>query len=314
MSHPAKAVGLGVAAEAAASVPVRARQRANTERRTARLLVAPSVVLLFAWMVVPLGMTVWFSLLHYNLLEEGSSFVGPENFAFLLHDPSLATAILNTVMLVGGVLAATVALGMLTALVVYQPLHGRGVLRLLIIAPFFIMPTVSALVWKNLLMNPVTGLFAWICQSVGLRPVDWFADLPLLAIGVIVAWQWLPFATLIFLTALQSLDHEQMEAARLDGAGPLALFAHIVAPHLARPVSVVVMIETIFLLSVFAEILVTTQGGPGEASTNLPYLIYKTALLDYDIGGASAGGLVAVVLANIVAFFLVRTAARNLDR
>ncbi len=296
------------------TTPLQARLRVKAERRTARVLVAPSVFVLFLWMVVPLGMTIWFSLLHYNLLEEGSSFVGLENFAYLLHDPSLATAILNTVLLVGGVLLATVVLGTLIAIVVNQPLYGRGVLRLLIIAPFFIMPTVSALIWKNLLMNPVTGLFAWIFQSVGLQPVDWFADVPLLAIGIIVAWQWVPFATLILLTSLQSLDQEQMEAAQLDGAGPVSLFVYIVAPHLARPVSVVVMIETIFLLSVFAEILVTTGGGPGEASTNLPYLIYKTALLDFDIGGASAGGLVAVVLANIVAFFLVRTAARNLDR
>ena len=128
-----------------------------------------------------------------------------------------------------------------------------------------------------------------------------------------MAWQWLPFATLIFLTALQSLDQEQKEAAEMDGAGAFPFFRYIVLPHLARPITVVILIETIFLLNVFAEILVTTGGGPGLQTTNLPFLVYSQALLQYDVGGASAGGLVAVVLANIVAFFFVRMVGKNLE-
>ena len=99
----------------------------------------------------------------------------------------------------------------------------------------------------------------------------------------------------------------------MDGAGPLAVFAHITLPHLARALTVVVLIETIFLLSVFAEILVTTNGGPGTASANLSFLIYAQALLQFDVGGASAGGVVAIVLANIVAVFLIRLIGKNLD-
>ena len=100
----------------------------------------------------------------------------------------------------------------------------------------------------------------------------------------------------------------------MDGARGIRLFAFITLPHLYRSITIVVMIETIFLLSVFAEIFVTTAGGPGNASTTLPFLIYKTALLDYNVGWASAGGVIAIILANIVAFFLVRTISHNLDR
>ena len=125
-------------------------------------------------------------------------------------------------MLVGSVLAITIVLGILLALLLDQPVIGRSIVRLMVIAPFFVMPTVSALVWKNLLMHPVSGLFAWLATLVGLPPIDWFTDAPLLAIILIVAWQWLPFATLILLTALQSLDEEQKEAAEMDGAGALA--------------------------------------------------------------------------------------------
>lgn len=283
-------------------------------RRMAMVCQAPSVILLLLWMIVPLAMTVWFSLLHYNLMDEGRQFIGVMNYVYLFTDPDLGSAMINTLALVVGVLLASVVLGTLIALLVNQPMHGRPAVRLLVIAPFFVMPTVSALIWKNMFMNPVSGLFAWIAHLFGLPGYDWFANAPLLSVGIIVAWQWVPFAALILLTALQSMDREQLEAAELDGAGPFVLFRRIIAPHLARPVTVVILIETMFLLSVFAEILVTTGGGPGNDTTNLPYLIYKTALLDYDVGGASAGGLLAVVLANIVSIFLVRTVARSLDR
>ena len=109
---------------------------------------------------------------------------------------------------------------MLLALLLDQPIFGRGIVRLMVIAPFFVMPTVSALVWKNLLMHPVSGILAWMATiSVGLSPIDWFAEYPLTRpSSMIVAWQWLPFATLILFTALQSLDQEQKEAAEMDGA------------------------------------------------------------------------------------------------
>src|SRR6202008_2974823 len=115
--------------------------------------------------------------------------------------------------------------------------------------------------------HPVNGMFAWFTSSLGLGVIDWFSAVPMLSIIIIVAWQWIPFATLILLTALQSLDREQLEAARMDGARGINLFRFVALPHLARAISVVVMIETIFLLGVFAEILITTSGGPGQATT-----------------------------------------------
>jgi sorbitol/mannitol transport system permease protein len=274
----------------------------------------PSVAVLLLWAVVPLVMTVWFSFERYNLLNPGRrGFAGFENYAFLLTDPGLATAVVNTLLLVGGVLVITVGLGTLLAVLFDQPFFGRGLARVLVIAPFFVMPTVSALIWKNMLMDPVNGVLAFLMRTAGLTPIDWFSKAPLAAVVIIVAWQWLPFALLILLTAIQSLDPETKESARLDGAGPFAMFSFIILPHLRRAIGVVVMLETIFLLTIFAEIFVTTAGGPGLASTNLAFLIYRYALLEFDIGGASAGGLLAIVLANIAAVFLMRTIARNIE-
>lgn len=279
-----------------------------------RVLLTPAVALLLFWMIVPLAMTVYFSTLNYNLLNPGmETFVWFENYYYFLTEPAFLASVKNTLILVGSVLGITVVLGVLVALLLDQPMFGQGIVRLMVIAPFFVMPTVSALVWKNLLMHPVSGLFAWLAGLIGMTPIDWFTDMPLFSIILIVAWQWLPFAALILLTALQSLDEEQKEAAVMDGAGSFSIFFYITLPHLARPVTVVILIETIFLLTVFAEIFVTTGGGPGTQTTNLAFLIYSKALLQYDVGGASAGGLIAVVIANIVAFFLVRIVGRNLE-
>ncbi|MBA8899497.1 MULTISPECIES: sugar ABC transporter permease [unclassified Phyllobacterium] len=284
-------------------------------RATARIMMSPAVILLFLWMIVPLVMTLYFSFLRYNLLMPGTEeFIGFLNYQYFLTDPAFFTALGNTLVLVGGTLLITVIGGIMLALVLDQPFFGQGIVRLLVIAPFFVMPTVSALVWKNMLMHPVNGLFAWIARLFGFQPIDWFAQVPMFSIILIVAWQWLPFATLILLTALQSLDGEQKEAAEMDGAGAISRFIYLVLPHLSRAITVVILIQTIFLLSVFAEILVTTNGGPGIQTTNIPYLIYMQALLQFDVGGASAGGIVAVVLANIVAFFLIRLIGKNLER
>jgi sorbitol/mannitol transport system permease protein len=289
-----------------------ARQKRRAFLRMAMKL--PAIAALFTWSVVPLVMTIWFSFRRYNLMEPTrTGFDGLGNYRYLLSDPSLLLSIWNTVVLVGAVLAITIGLGTLLAVLYDQEFFGRGIARVLVLAPFFVMPTVSALVWKNMMMNPDNGFIAFLMRSVGLKPIDWFAVAPLTSIIIIVSWQWLPFAVLTLLTAVQSLDQERMEAARMDGAGPVALFVYIIWPHLGRAIAAVTMIESIFVLGVFAEIYVTTSGGPGFASTNLTFLIYRYALLEYDIGGASVGGVVAIVLANILALFLMRSFARNLD-
>ncbi|MDE0200951.1 MAG: sugar ABC transporter permease, partial [Rhodospirillaceae bacterium] len=280
----------------------------------ARLMISPAVLLLLGWMLIPLGLTVYFSLLRYNLLTPGmEQWTGLTNYRFFLTDPAFFDALRNTLVLVVGVLAITVIGGVLLALLLDQPFWGRGIVRVLVIAPFFIMPTVSALVWKNMFMNPVSGLFAHAAKGLGLEPFDFLAHAPLFSIILMVSWQWLPFATLILLTALQSLDSEQLEASEMDGANYWNRFLFIVLPHLSRAITVVILIQTIFLLSIFAEILVTTNGGPGTASTNLTFLIYAQSLLHFDVGGGAAGGIIAIILANIVAIFLMRMIGKNLD-
>jgi sorbitol/mannitol transport system permease protein len=285
------------------------------KRLTARLLMTPAVGTLFAWMIVPLVMTIYFSLLHYNLTEPGEHpFVGIDNYTYFFTDSAFGPAVRNTLVLLASVMGITVVAGTALALLVNEPFFGRSIVRILLISPFFVMPAVNALMWKNMMMNPIYGLFAQIWQLFGLTPIDWLSTYPLLSIILMISWQWLPFAFLILMTALQSMDREQLEAARMDGANYLQQLRYLYIPHLSRSVAVVVMIEMIFLLSVFAEIFTTTGGGPGFETTNVAFLIFRQALSSFDVGVASAGGLFAVLLANIAAVFFIRLVGKNLDK
>jgi sorbitol/mannitol transport system permease protein len=288
-------------------------------------LLWPSVVPLFLWMIVPLAMTIYFSFIHYSIFQQTSpwppDFAGFDNYLFLIGDPSFVTAIINTLLFIGIVLIISVVAGVLLAILYDLDFFGHNVAMLFVIAHAEAQRRAL-----NLLMDPVNVLFSvWTHNfnavlsflhlgALQIAPIDWFADYPLMSIIIIVAWEWIPFAFLILITSLKSLDQEQREAASIDGAGAISQFFYIVLPHLSRAITVVVMIETIFLLGIFAEIYATTKGGPGDATTTLTFLIYLLGLSQGNYGVASAGGILAVILANIVSFFLVRTLAKNLAK
>jgi len=282
-------------------------------RSIARLMIAPATILLLGWMLVPLTMTLYFSFKKYLPLRGGDlGWVGFDNYIRFISSSSFWPAVGTTLIIVGGVLAITVLLGIALALLLDQPLWGQGAVRILVIAPFFVMPTVSGLVWKNMFMDPVNGFFAHLWRAFGAEPIQWLSHASLPSLITILSWQWLPFATLILLTAIQSLDTEQLEAAEMDGAKPVRRFWHIILPHLARAITVVVLIQTIFLLSIFAEIFVTTAGAFGTKT--LTYLIFQRVLESQNVGLGSAGGVYAIILANIVAIFLMRIVGKNLDK
>lgn len=285
----------------------------RASRSVARLMLAPAVILLLGWMLAPLTMTLWFSFRKYLPLRGGDlGWAGFDNYIRFASSSSFWPAVSTTLVIVLGVLAVVVLLGVLLALLLDQPMWGRGTVRVLVLAPFFVMPTVSALVWKNMFMDPVNGLFAHLWKFFGAEPVSWLSEASLPSIIMIVGWQWLPFAALILLTAVQSLDREQLEAAEMDGANAPRRFRFLILPHISRAVTVVILIVTIFLLSIFAEIFVTTQGSFGTRT--LTYLIFQRVLESQNVGLGSAGGVYAIILANILAIFLMRIVGKNLDR
>ena len=279
-------------------------------------MMAPAVVLLLGWMLVPLSLTLFFSFKKYLPLRgdsfaDGLQWVGFENYIRFFSSSSFWPSVQATLIIVGGVLVVTVVFGILLTLLLNQEMWGRGIIVLFILAPFFVMPTVTALLWKNMFMDPINGILAYTWQFFGAQPVEWLSQASLQSIIIIVSWQWLPFATLILFTAIQSLDNEQLEAAEMDGASALNRFFYIVLPHLGRAITIVILIQTIFLLSIFAEIFVTTGGAFGTRT--LTYLVFQRVLESQNVGLGSAGAVYAIILANIAAYFLMRIVGKNLD-
>ena len=128
----------------------------NSSRILARTMLSPAVILLLIWMIIPLAMTIYFSFLDYNLFMPGDhDFIGLLNYEFFLTDPAFIDSFFNTIILVVGVLIITLVGGTGLAILLDQAIYGRNFVRIMVLAPFFVMPTVSALVWKNMFMNPV---------------------------------------------------------------------------------------------------------------------------------------------------------------
>lgn len=309
-----------------------------SDRRLPRLLQTPAVLLLLVWMLVPLSMTLFFSFIRYVLnnlrnphwtTPSLSNWRGFGNYQFVWNNDDFWLAISNSLFIVSSILIGTVILGVLIAVLINKAFPGRGIVRVLLISPFFVMPAVNAVLWINMLLDPVLGLQGLGIAGVnsvidGLRDaplVGWFFSLwptlePIsfratqtssIAVIMMVTWQWTPFAVLIFMTSLQSEDQQQKEAAVLDGASAFAQFRFLTVPHLARPIAIVVMIQAIFHLSLYAEIEIVSRG---NGNKNLPYLIGEFA--NNNIGAASATGIFAVILANIVAIFLLRMIGKTL--
>jgi sorbitol/mannitol transport system permease protein len=272
-----------------------------------RFLPMPAIIFMIVVTQIPLLFTLRYSLERWNLLRPARrGYIGFDHYPDILQDSTFWIIIRNTMVLTLGVVVVTLVLGMTLAMLLNREFPGRGLVRTMLITPFLIMPTVSAVLWKNVLFNPAFGLIAAVFASFGLDRPDLLAQYPMMAVITIVVWQWTPFMMLILLAGLQSLDQEQIEAAQIDGGGPLVLFRYIILPHLRRYVELAVLMETLFILSVFGVIFVTTSGGPGIQTTNLSFGIYQEAFQRWDIGEASAMGVYAIVLANIVVALFVR--------
>lgn len=310
-----------------------------SDRTLPRLLQTPAVILLLLWMLVPLGMTLYFSFIRYvlNSLRRPewttpslSNWRGFGNYEYVLYNSKdFWFAVQNSLFIVVAILLITVVLGLALAILVNRSFPGRGIVRVLLISPFFVMPAVNAVLWINMILDPVLGLNGLAVEGIN-NLVHSLRDFPVLgaffslwpeftpmsfratqtstyAVIIMVAWQWTPFAVLIFMTSLQSEDEQQKEAAILDGANAWSRFRNLTLPHLARPIAIVVMIQSIFHLALYAEIEIVSRG---NGNKNLPYLIGEFST--NNIGAASATGIFAVILANIVAIFLLRMVGKSL--
>ena len=304
---------------ASRSVATPKAEKESSPQRTSdarKFLSAPGILFLVLVTQVPFVLTIYYSFTNWNLLRPGSeAFLGWDqmwrNYSRILNNPDFYVVLWNTLVLTLSVVGVTFVLGMMFALLLNRRFPGQSLARTLLISPFLVMPVAAAVLWKNLLLDPAFGLSAWVMRLFGAQSVYLLQEYPMATIVAIVSWQWTPFVMLILLAGLQSLPDSTREAAWLDGAGPIAMFRYITLPHLRRFIEIALLLEVIFVLNVFGEIFVTTSGGPGIQTTNLPYQIFLEAFSRWNIGRASAYGIFAIILANIVVLMFLQVLRRN---
>jgi sorbitol/mannitol transport system permease protein len=295
------------------SVPAQTRSILRRRPPQRLLLLLPAIIYLALITQAPFVLTLWYSV-HTWILDEpniGRPYVGLSNFTFsITQDPVFRDAIVNTIVITLAIIVVTLLLGLAFALLLHRKFPGRGFVRALMIAPFFVMPTVNAIIWKNFLLDPILGLYDWLLTTVHLSPVDWLTHYPRMSVVAIASWQWTPFMMLILLAGLQGIPDELHEAAKIDGASVWGEFRYITVPLLLRYGELCILLGTIYVLNLFAEIRVATQGGPGDQSTTLTYYTYQT-IHDYnDVGTSAALGVLAVVFASIIATGLLTVLTR----
>lgn len=282
-------------------------RRARAEGWSRRAPLLPALVFAVIVTQLPFLVTIWFSLHSWNLLRgEEPTFVGLANFSQMWLDENFRNAALNTVIMTASAILLSLFFGLILALLVHRKFWGRGVVRTMLITPFLVMPAAAALLWKTSMLDPMYGFINFVLSPLGMGNVDWLTQAPIASIVTILVWQWTPFMMLIILAGLQSQPEDVLEAAQVDGSSTFQVFRYMTLPHLRRYLELGAILGSIFLLQTFDAIYMTTQGGPGNATTNLPFFLYIKAFRGFEIGQAAALGVVVVAATILIATLSIR--------
>lgn len=284
-----------------------------------RLPLMPALVFLIVMTQLPFLATIIISFIRWNaFLPDETRFAGFSNYATVFTTPGLRDAVWTTIVLTVVVVLVSLVLGLGIALLLDHKFFGRGIVRTMMIAPFLIVPVAAALVWKHAILQPsyglINGVLTWVWSLFGsddAPQVAWLTQFPLISIELTLIWQWTPFMMLIILAGLQSRPADAIEAAKMDGAGPIAVFRYITLPHLRQYLELGGLLGAIYIVQNFDAVFTLTSGALGTA--NLPYAIYQTFFQQQDYGLAAAMGVVVVIGTLIIATFALRTVSSLLS-
>jgi sorbitol/mannitol transport system permease protein len=292
-------------------VEVRPRGVGRREAWLRRLPLLPALIYVVVVTQIPFVVTLWYSFQSYFWNSPAPAhFTGLSNYKAVFTSSAFRGALVRSVLMTAIAVIVAMILGVAFAVLLDRKFFGRGVVRTLIITPFLVMPAAAALVWASPMLDPNFGLLNYLLAPFGVNHVAWLSVHPLGSVIVVMIWQWTPFMTLIVLAGLQSQAPDVLEAAKVDGAGALATFRELTLPHLRPYIELGILLGSIYLVNVFDQVRLMTNGGPGTTTTNLPFYLYQQVNNAFDIGGAAAAGVVTVILTIIVATFALRMFAR----
>jgi sorbitol/mannitol transport system permease protein len=273
-----------------------------------RLLSLPAIVTVALVTQIPILLTLYYSVFRWIIVRPDlpRRFVGLSYYIELFGSSEFWLVLQNTLVLTILSLLSCFLLGIVFAFLVYRRFPGVGIVRTLLISPFFVMDSVIGVYWRNVMLEPSFGLIHYLSGLFGLRSPSLLAESPLFVIGLLIVWKWAPFFMLVHMAGLQSVPDEILEAAVIDGAGPWARIYRVVLPMLTKYMTVSLMLGLIFILQTFGLIFTTTHGGPGFSSTNFPYYVYRITFLGWNIGKGSAIAVITVLISLGILILLFR--------
>jgi multiple sugar transport system permease protein len=287
-------------ASSASAGRVRPTLRKMRREWTAYLFLAPGLLLFSVFTVFALGFALYLTFHEWSIIEPDKPFIGLQNYRNMLHDADYRTSVFNTAYFTGASVPLTMMIGLGLALLLNQPLRGRWLLRTFYFLPVVTPFVVVAIIWKWL-YNGDFGLFNYYLLKAHLidQPLLWLSDkqLAMPAVVLMSVWSGVGFSMIVYLAGIQGIPTELYEAAKVDGAGPLARLRYVTIPML-RPTTLFLLVMGIIgSFQVFTQIFVMTSGGPVKRTTTMVYYIYESAFKFYEMGYAStlAFGLFALL-------------------
>lgn len=284
------------------------------DRYVAYLTLLPSAIILLLLVALPTVSVVVLSMQDVGLGEHSGPFVGLANFAWVLKSDIFYRALFNTFVWVFGSVSLDMIFGLVIALLLNKTFVGRGVARAIVLAPYLIPTVVAVLIWKYM-FHDIVGVLNFLLMKIGVidQPILWLNSrgTAMLSVILVGAWKFFPFVVIGLLGILQSIPQEQYESARIDGASGWQQFWRITLPNLMPVLLLTAMLRTIWTFHKFDIIYLLTGGGPMDATTTLPVLVYQKAFVDFEIGNAAAIAIITGLILGILLltyFVLIRRA------
>jgi multiple sugar transport system permease protein len=286
-----------------------ARHRRRWAGQSKWLYLLPAVVILVGVVIYPLIYMLGATLFHWQAGVFGE-FLGGKLWAELIPGEALRIALTNSFVLAGGTVVCELAFGLVLALFLNESVGLlRPLLRGALLIPIFIAPVIVGLTWR-IIFNPQYGLFAWIIHNRGFSPIA-KEGLAMYAVILSEVWQWTPFVFVILLAALQSVPVESLEAALVDGASYFARLRYVIFPHILPAVIIALLLRSMEAFKIFDTIWVLTHAGPGRATEDMTYLIWRTGIWVSDVSTAATYSWVLVIILTALASFFLRYAYRE---
>ncbi|MGF1792603.1 sugar ABC transporter permease [Photobacterium profundum] len=271
------------------------------EKAKVLFFIAPLMIPLLTFWIIPFGWSIYISFTDWDYISPDYSYVGIENYQYMLEDYAFIQALMNTFIFSLGVVIPTVMLGLGFALLLHKNFRGSQFYRAVIFSPW-ITPTVAISIVWSWVFESKSGLVNLLLAKIGIAPVPWLesGDTAMIAVMVVTVWQAVGWTMLFYISALNKIPTSLYEASLIDGCSPLTRFFKITLPLISPTTFFLVIVNMITAIQAFDQFQILTQGGPSGSTRTLLYLFYQQAFEQYDMGPAAATSMIILVITGVL--------------